>query len=580
MKVIKVIAVIVTLAVVCGYIYVRAKLTTDKPPIGAKATGVNNIRNESVLDLRPKLIEKLQQMIRNGSNGLYKLSIEKAEPDLLASKIELFNVHIIPDKARLSFFENNKAAPEDVFNISFQSLHIDGIGIEDILSKKNISLKKIFITNPVIEVVHQKRAYNKSNSKDASTLYQKLMQQVESISVEEIVIQKGSLITKQVSTNKTIRFNDVAIHLKSLLIDSTTQYDKGRFLFAREADISFRNFVLPTIDNLYLFKAKAVSISATKQKLTATNVSLVSKDTKQQFQKKLKHRQVMYNISVPVLQLSKMEWWDLFNAEGLKAEELTINNAKCTIYLDRSLAPAKKSLDDFPHQLLSKLSIPVHVNRVDVKNADIVYQEYNPLSKNTGSIFLSSVNLKVTNLTNIPEVMKRNDKTILTASAVFMKKAGLSVSFEFDLSRIKTGAFTANIKMGTLDNEILNLLAEPMGLFSIKKGSLQKATATIRGDNYKASGKVLVLYNNLHITPLKPTLSDSTDLKKKHVTSFIANIFLIKDENPSKGKAPRSPDAFYKRTEGSDLFNLVWKTMLVGTLKTIGINPKYAVPKN
>jgi hypothetical protein len=208
-----------------------------------------------------------------------------------------------------------------------------------------------------------------------------------------------------------------------------------------------------------------------------------------------------------------------------------------------------------------------------------VYQEYNPLSKNTGTVYLTSVNARVTNLTNETDVIKWNNKTVLTATAIFMHKAQLKTRFQFNLSKIKTGAFITNIQMGAMDNEVLNPIAEPMGLFQIKSGNLQKATASIQGNNYSASGKVLVLYDDLHITPLKPAGSDTTEIRKKHLVSFFANTFIVKNENPSKGQEPRSADASFKRLVGSDLFNLVWKTMLVGTLKTIGVNPKYAIPR-
>ncbi len=366
--------------------------------------------------------------------------------------------------------------------------------------------------------------------------------------------------------------------MKDLLMDSTTQYNKDRFLFARFAELNFKNLKFPTKDNLYWLNAASVSVSATNNNLTARGISLRPRTTKKEFQRRLKHRKVMYNVTSPSIQLSGVNWWNIFNGEGLEADGLSINNAKGTIYLDRSLPPAKKQPNDFPHQLLSTLSVPVYIKRLKLNGASIAYQEYNPLSKNTGTINLTSVNTTVTNLTNIKEVINKNKKTSFNTSAVFMGKGKLKTNIEFDLSKLKTGAFTAAIEMSALTNETLNKIAEPLGLFIVKDGNLKEASAALTGNNYEASGKVTVLYEDLHITPLKPAGTDTTDLKKKHIVSFIANTFLIKDDNPSSGEKPRTEDAYYKRTPGSDLFNLLWKTVLVGTLKTIGINEKHALP--
>lgn len=580
MRKLHIVVLVIGAIIIAGYVSLRIILKPKDPlPTAVHAEQPIVEKPKSFLDLRPKLIARLQEIVKKGSDGLYNLSIEKIEPDLLKSSVQVLNARLVPDAGALVDLDKEKKAPDDVFEIFSHSLQIDGIGLEDLLTKDVIDLKSILINDPVIKVSHQKRTYNQNINETSTSLYQKLMGQLKKISVAEIKIRNGTLVLQNKNTKAPVNFKNVTVHMKNMLIDSTTQFNKDRFLFARSAEINFKNLKLPTKDNLYWLNAGSVSISATSKKITATNVSLKPRGTKKEFQKKLKHRQVMYTMTIPVLQLDATNWWNLFNGEGIQTEEININNAKCTVYLDRTLQPANKSPNDFPHQLLYSLDVPVQINRLNLKRSAIVYQEYNPLSKNTGTVYLTSVNARVTNVTNRQDVIKQNNKTTLTATAVFMHKAELKTRFQFNLSKIKTGAFTANIQMGALDNEVLNPIAEPMGLFQIKSGSLQKATASIQGDNYNASGKVLVLYNDLHVTPLKLTGADTTEIRKKHLVSFFANTFIVKNDNPSKGEEPRSPDASFKRLEGSDLFNLVWKTMLVGTLKTIGVNPKYATPR-
>ena len=565
--------------IIAGYVSLRIILKHKGVSTGVHAEQPIAEKPKTFLDLRPQLIARLQEIVKKGSDGLYNLSIEKIEPDLLKSSVQILNARLIPDTGALADLDKKNKAPDDVFEIFSHSLQINGIGLEDLLTKDVIDLKTILINDPVIKVSHQKRTYNQKIDDRSSSLYQKLIGQLKKISIAEIKIKNGTLVLQNKNAKTPVSFKNVSVHMKNLLIDSTTQFIKDRFLFARFAEINFRNLKLPTKDNLYWFNAGSVSISANSKKLISSNVSLKPRGTKKQFQKKLRHRQVMYTMAIPVLQLNAIKWWNLFNGEGIQAEELNISNAKCTVYLDRTLQPANKPPNDFPHQLLYSLDMPVQINKLNIKRSAIVYQEYNPLSKNTGTVYLTSVNARVTNLTNETDVIKQNNKTVLTATAVFMHKAQLKTRFQFNLSKIKTGAFTANVEIGALDNEVLNPIAEPMGLFQIKSGSLQKATASIHGDNYNASGKVLVLYKDLHVTPLKPSGTDTTEIRKKHLVSFFANTFIVKNDNPSKGEEPRSPDASFKRLMGSDLFNLVWKTMLVGTLKTIGVNPKYATPR-
>ncbi len=84
-----------------------------------------------------------------------------------------------------------------------------------------------------------------------------------------------------------------------------------------------------------------------------------------------------------------------------------------------------------------------------------------------------------------------------------------------------------------------------------------------------------MLYDDLHITPLKPDDNDSSKLKKKSVMSFFANKFFIKNANPSHGDTPRYSEVIVQRAHNG-FFNFVWKTILTSILKTVGIPLKYA----
>jgi hypothetical protein len=127
--------------------------------------------------------------------------------------------------------------------------------------------------------------------------------------------------------------------------------------------------------------------------------------------------------------------------------------------------------------------------------------------------------------------------------------------------------------MATLDNTILNPVTEPLSLFTIKKGTMKKATVHIEGNTATAESKMLILYNDLHITPLK--VDDGGSLKKKPFTGFFANTFFIINDNPNKGSTPRNAEVFVKR-DNESFFGFIWKIMLKGILKTIGVPLKYA----
>ena len=191
--------------------------------------------------MRPAIIAKLQQLVKDGSGGLYYLSIGKMDLHILASSIDITNAVLTPDSERIKDLNKAHALPDDIFKISFSSLHIDGVGINDVLSKDHLLLKRILITGPVIEVYHKEKGYNKELriKNDTATLYKKIMKKMKSISIDTIEVLDGAFIShlfsKKYQTNK---LNDVSIIMNDVLIDSSTQYDTKRFLFAKQANLS------------------------------------------------------------------------------------------------------------------------------------------------------------------------------------------------------------------------------------------------------------------------------------------------------------------------------------------------------
>ena len=571
MKKIYIILSIIFFLVISAYLFVRfsvLKTTITKP---------ENSKKESAVDLRPRIIAKLQELVKIGSAGLYNLSIDSIEPHVVQSKLEVYKVSLSINTGALQKLNTLHLAPDDTYKISFNSLHIEGIGINDLLNKDRINLELIKITNPLIQVYHTKRSYNKEKSNDSATLYQRLTKKAKSIRVDKIVVQHGTFVNYNLSKKNTItKFNDVSININDLLIDSSTQFDNSRFLFSKMFTLSAGNYLFPTPDSLYFFTIKSFLISGEKHSITALDIHLKPRGNKQQFENKLKYKKDMYDISIPNITIDKIDWYGLMNYESFIAKEVNMFGGKASVYVDRS-KPLSPQFDshNFPHQLLMKLPFPISIKKLFIKDLDLVYAEFNPQVEKEGSIYLDKINGTITDITNISYQIAKQPHTTIRSSALFMHQVPMTLNFMFDMSKVKSGNFTVDLTTGKLDTGIINSFAPSLGVFKIKAGILNKGTALVTGDNYKALGTGSLLYNDLKLTALKKDDSQPGGLKKKTVTSFLANAFLIKNDNPSKGKT-RKLMVNYERRSHSGFFNFIWKTILHGIFQIIGLPEKLA----
>jgi hypothetical protein len=565
---------------IAAYLFVRFFLQADIRDSKNRAgdSAGSHLRNpDSTLDLRPLFIAKIQQLVNQGSKGLYNISIDSMEVDLLQSRVVLQRVKLLHDSKMLALLHIAEEAPDDVFTASFDTLVINGINLDDVLTRKTIDLKEIQISGPIIEVFHTDRPYNRSKKPDSISVFDRIMKDMNRIAIGKVIIHKGTIISNDQRKNKKNKWSDVEMSFSDILIDSSTEHSRDRFLFAREASISIKNYSLKTKDDLYLVTIGTLAIQAPQQTMTIRDFSLASRYNKKEFQRKLVRQKEQYEVKAPKITIKDIDWWALMNEDRFLAGALIVSDAVIKIHLDRSLPRPESKMGNFPHQLIAKLPIEVSASSVAIRNADLTYEEYNPRSAQTGSIHLNQVNLDISSITNIRRQM-RNKKQTIVAGTARLKDIPVKARFAFDLMNYKTGKFSANLSTGGFEGNIMNDVAESLGLMKIEKGTVKEFKVTMQGDERQATGKVLILYNDLKVSIYEKE-KDEKGLDKKGVIGFLANTFVIKDDNPAKNKPYRNPSASFQRDPQTGFFNLVWKTALNGILKTIGANPKLGAKK-
>ena len=126
------------------------------------------------------------------------------------------------------------------------------------------------------------------------------------------------------------------------------------------------------------------------------------------------------------------------------------------------------------------------------------------------------------------------------------------------------GVFDINGKLAGFNGTNINPIIEPLGMGSVKSGNINSYTFNIKGNDLKAEGDAVFLYDNLKIKLLK---IKNGEIKNKSITSFAANI-LIKDQNPSNGNTRTAKIAF-QRIITKSFFNLVWKSLFDGFKKSL-----------
>ncbi|MEO5997248.1 MAG: hypothetical protein ABIN89_10925 [Chitinophagaceae bacterium] len=531
------------------------------------------LHQNKLKDFEPQIKEKLNKVVMDASNGLYHLEIGKLETDIVSSKITLINAHLRPDTAVYAQLEQAKIAPDDIFDVTISQISIDDVAPADFFANKAINIRRLFINKPVITVWHKKQPYNLPDEDSSKTVYERIQKDISRIQLDTLILQNVDFVYKNKSRkNKETRLSNVKLYFSDILIDSSSQFDRQRFLFAKNCLINLKDYTVNTSDSLYRFRVGDIDIQTNNKTMELKKLQFTPRVPVEAYYRKIKHQQDRFELSLDQVNFNRVNWWAILAEESFLVEKASMRNGKIIIFNDKSQPiDTRSKVGKYPHQLLMKLPFLLKLDTLSINNLDLSYTELNPKSGEKGTVYFDNIQGTLSNITNDPDQIRRNHYMKVSAKAMFMKKAAITAGFQFDLARYKTGNFSVTASVGAIGPEELNAITVPLGMLKVNSINIKSVDVSMTGDNYRGNGTVKMIYDDLKVTALKA--ADDT-LKKRGLLSFIANTFVIKKENPTNNNPVRIEKASFERNKQRSFFNLVWKTIFTGAGKTAGYKVK------
>lgn len=523
------------------------------------------LRIRKTKDFEPHIKHKLAQLVTNATNGLYRLDIAQIEIDITAAALSARNIVLLPDSARLRQLEKSGELGNDVYHVSLKKLDIAGLSPLALLDNKNIELDKLVLDSPEITITHTVR--NKVK-KDSTHLYDKIALNGQAYSIGHLLVNKIKLTVINTGKNKTVSaFNNLSASFTDVQIDSSSKKDSTRFLFAKDAVIFIKGFNQITRKRKYQFSIDSVALRPQLGLLQFYRLRLKPGQSKQEFTQRLTYGEDMYDLTVTSGTIKNINWFGLLAKEGFNGDEMTVNGGSLYIYHDKSLPSGPPKHNNFPHQQLMNAGFPLSVKKTNINELDIVYEELNPASGQTGIVEFKNVNAVIENLTNVPEEIRSHPLTVARASALFMNGGRLDAVFTFDMPHAANGNFSVEATLGPMDGTKLNKITRGLALVNVKNLWVDKLALHITGTNTRGKGRVRLAYHDLSFDVLKK--DEEAGLKKRGLLSFVASTFVVKKSNPVKGGGePKQVAVWHQHDPQRSFFNLIWKTLLQGILKT------------
>ncbi len=325
--------------------------------------------------------------------------------------------------------------------------------------------------------------------------------------------------------------------------------------------LSGDGFSFLTENKLYKMSVGAFDINNANTSMRIKSFTLKPQLSEAAFSKSLSYEKDLFNFEFNNIVLNGINVKMLITQLRLEAATATLQPVM-KIYRDKTIADdLSNKVGNYPHQLLQTIKFPLSIKKVSLKNGMVVYTEKSFLTKQTASLLFKNIHGTISNITNIKDIISSNSLLVVDVNTSFMGVSPLHTVWKLSLN---SGNFDVSGTAGSFNAESLNPVIEPLGMASVKTGTIDKLTFSMVGTDMQAQGNATFLYRDLKIEMLK---KDSNDVKKDGFKSFLANA-MMRNGNPTNG-VTRTDEINYERDKTKSFFHLLWQGVFSAVKKTV-----------
>ncbi|MEO6894442.1 MAG: hypothetical protein ABI136_05350 [Ginsengibacter sp.] len=474
-------------------------------------------------------------------------------------------VHFLGKQQKLLFneillnrFETDSSQPIKL--LSAKGLILNGVNSNEIVKNKNLFIDTIICKEINIYELPAENLKTTTSSNQPKTTDSTGFTNVYSVSLKHLNFPKVTFVP---FAKSNYSIGNISIKVNGVNADKIVQFENHPMNFTKEAEVNVDKFSLESKDKTYRYNFDSISINSLQQALHIRSFKIIPYTSEKEFADAFHFQKDRYDLSLTGLTLKDIDMNSLLDKK-IEASELLIDRVDAKVFRDLHKPLKKESkVGNYPSQMLTKLDQPVNIKNIKIKSANVEYRENEKATDSVGVVKFTNASFDISNVTNIPAEIKKNNEMNIAFAADALGAIPLSGNFKFVLGS-KNGDFSANGHGKGFDASVLNKVSIPMALVKIRSGKIQSLDFHFKGNNSQASGSFLMNYEDMKIDVLKRD-DDTKKIKKRGLLSFAANLLV---ENKNSGKSVK---AEYDRDIYKSFFNLVWKTLFAGMKETLGV---------
>lgn len=522
-----------------------------------------NYNAESIAD---RLLTKYYQ--EQPVSKVYEISYRDINLDLWSASVVFHDLKIKPLQSFFDGSDSIRFRHPVVFDARIEKLAVNGLARNLSFNLKKIHFGTIRISGPHIVMIEHLTDAEKQTAKelqnaqhaDTSSSSDK---KIKGVSIRRFILTAGSFSRMLRTQNlETLAVADIDINIRKIdLPFGKVAETLAADAFARtEVHLREINYKLPK--GFYEIVIQKVDISGTDSLITLSELQLIPQYDKKEFGKKMGYQTDRMELNVPTLEIRDFDLARFVATDTVHVRNIVIAEASLVAYRDKNVPFDHSRRPKLPQQMLAALPLPVDIEKVEVKNASILYQQLDPYADAPGEVPITRLYGTIYNVTNIRPVISRRGAMMWDVQAIFFGDGKMKVEITFP-ANLHCADFSFNASMGSMPAVGFNQMIVPTEGVKIEQGTINSLWLRADAGEESAAGPMVLNYANLKVAVLKDNPEKSED--KSGLLSLLANIVI----NSSNQNPADTATMYFERDKERSIFNYLAKTVVSGLKATV-----------
>ncbi|MBT0809745.1 DUF748 domain-containing protein [Litoribacter ruber] len=314
--------------------------------------------------------------------------------------------------------------------------------------------------------------------------------------------------------------------------------------------------------------ARDLSFNSQDRHLLIAGVELDNKLERYEYINQYEHETDWMELEQGEIDIQGMEFHEFFEKGIIHAETIKAKDLVISIFRDKRKPEDPTNRPEMVHDIIRDIPIPTFIHKLELENGEISYDERpDNQAPRAGSVFFKGVNATISNITNMDEMLAKNNEMDLQAEGLLMGEGAIDLNVTFFLED-ENGRFNMNGMIGQMPLPSINKMLGPGTRIAIDEGTLNSLQFNITANDYEGTGDVEMRYQNLKIKILDSDYEKNQNIFRR-AGAFLANTFVVRNDNPDSGGTMVKGDVYTKRDQTKFIFNYWWELLLSGMMSTM-----------